>query len=125
MRRLALVALALGSVVAIVVTASRTDASCAYVAPKAISITVDTCAPVDTSKIKHEGYEGVILEGTVDGKKAVLWVPASEKLACSTAKPKTVLAGTLSYACCDGDPNPPCLAGTSSIFTGPTVSKKK
>lgn len=113
--------------VVLVLRSSAGEASCAWIEPVKATIVVDTCTPVDTAKLKApatpESYAGILLEGTVTAGKAKparekLWVPASEKLTCAAARPKARLAGKLSYACCDGDPNPPCYLDTSSIFGG-------
>lgn len=106
-------------------------ASCAYTPPETVSIVIDSCAAVDTSKLKSPAqpasYTGVVLVGTVTRGKAKptqdkLWVPASEKLTCTQLVPKATVTGTRSIACCDGDPNPPCWIETSSIFTKLTIA---
>jgi hypothetical protein len=105
-------------------------ASCAWTPTKSVKLVVDSCTPVDTSKLKRpadpKSYAGLLLEGalTSDGKTAPakVWVPASEKLACAKLPAKTVVSGRLDLACCDGDPNPPCWIETSSILTKVVVA---
>lgn len=124
----------LGLLVAVVAVLDATPASglCAYVEPVAANLVINSCAPVDTANVKRLGkadsYAGIVLEGTVtvgnDKPTATkIWVPASEKLACAAVKPTAVASGTLSRACCDGDPNPPCYLGTSWIFTKVVIKK--
>lgn len=92
-------------------------ASCAYAPPKQVAMVVHACTTVDTAKLKAPSYGGLLLEGTRDGLGARVWVPASEKLTCLAFKPKAEIHGKLALACCDGDPNPPCLLGTGEILT--------
>ena len=125
----------LGLLVAAVAVLDVTPASgsCAYVEPVAAKLVVDSCAPVDTANVKNlpgkgGSYAGILLEGTVTAGKdkptaTKIWVPAAEKLACAAVKAAAEVSGTLSRACCDGDPNPPCYLGTSWIFTKVVVKK--
>jgi hypothetical protein len=100
-------------------------ASCRAMASKQVVVTVDACTTVDTTKIATKGYDGVLLEGAIDGDPAKVFVPASEKLTCGKVKPKTKVAGKLDWACCDGDPNPPCLLGTSQYLTHVAIKDTK
>ncbi len=120
------------AVVLVSMRAPSSDASCAYMPPQAAKLVVATCSPVDTSKLKSpaspKSYEGLLVEGTLTSGKdkptvAKVWVPASEKLSCAKLPAKAVVSGTLSFACCDGDTNPPCWIQTSSIFTKLKVAK--
>ena len=99
------------------VPAGRASASCRAMKSKSVVVAVDACTTVDTSKIKTAGYDGVVLDGSIDGDPVKVFVPASEKLTCGKVKPKVKVAGKLDWACCDGDPNPPCLLGTSQYLT--------
>ena len=112
--------------------AHNSEASCAYVAPQAAKLVVDKCTAVDTTKLKAPakgaGYAGLLLEGTLTSGKdkpttAKVWVPASENLTCAKIETRSTVSGTLSFACCDGDPNPPCMIETSSVFTKLTIAK--
>ena len=102
-------------------------ASCAGEESKAVTLVVDSCSTVDTSKLrgKAKGYEGVVIVGMVTGRKTTekFWAPASEHLACTSVKPKMIISATIVFACCDGDPNPPCLVETSSILTKVTIAQ--
>jgi hypothetical protein len=115
----------------VAVHANTSEASCAYVAPQAAKLVVDKCTAVDTAKLKAPakgaGYAGLLLEGTLTSGKdtqvaAKVWVPAAEKVTCAQVTAKATVSGTLSFACCDGDPNPPCMIATSSIFTKLTIT---
>lgn len=114
------------------IRASSSEASCAYVAPQAAKLVVDKCTAVDTAKLKSparaKAYDGLLVEGTLTSGKdttvaAKVWVPAGEKVTCAQVTSKATVSGTLSFACCDGDPNPPCMIATSSIFTKLTITK--
>jgi hypothetical protein len=56
----------------------------------------------------YRGYELI----TSDGK---LFVPISAGLTCSNIIIGLEANITVDYACCDGDPNPPCFLGYSEI----------
>jgi len=119
MRHALAVSLALALLAA---TTPPARASCMATTPEAIALVVTSCAAVDTAKITHPGYAGVLVDGKVDaghGKAGAIrvWIPASEHVDCKAAKPKAIVKGQLDLQCCDGDPNPPCLAGLAEILT--------
>lgn len=97
-------------------------ASCAYREPHAFKARIKSCQVVDTSAVKikrsAERYGGLILS-VDDGQNAdtKVWIPEREGASCNALRAKSELRGTISFACCDGDPNPPCLLGTSNILT--------
>lgn len=66
-------------------------------------------------------YSGALAyEDTGDGRERAYFVPGVSSQVCTLIKEKILkkekFHGRLSHACCDGDPNPPCLLGTSRIF---------
>jgi hypothetical protein len=106
--------------------APESHASCGYTAPAPAKFVVDKCSVVDTSKLeppaRPASYEGLLLEGMLTTGKTKpiatkVWVPAAEQLTCARAAPTATVTATMSYACCDGDSNPPCLLETGRILT--------
>ncbi len=121
----ALPVLAFVALAAVSLAGRRSSASCAFTPAQQLSTTIASCTPVDTSKLDarvRASYAGVIVGWRdKDNRDQLGWIPASEKLDCKAAAPQRKLDATRGFACCDGDPNPPCLAGTSSILTGVRV----
>ena len=116
----------LGAAMVVMMRAPASDASCAATPVQTAKIVVDKCTAVDTSTLKSPAkpasYAGVLLEGTVTAGKdkpqvMKVWIPASEKLACTQIKVGATVSGTLGFACCDGDPNPPCYIDTAATLT--------
>lgn len=119
------------TLVTLLLPASESHASCERQASEPLTLVVTKCTTVDTATKAlapyAKDYAGVMLEGTVGTGKprtTKVWVPASEKLTCAEAKPTATVTGTVDVACCDGDPNAPCLLQTSSILTKAKVAPK-
>lgn len=118
---------------AVLLASGVARASCAPTEPQSVQFKVDGCKSVDTSKIKEStGYAGLIVTGKDQATKAEInaWVSENEGRTCEKLR-KRVVAGTLTQACCDGDPNPPCLLAMSArlkdvkTIGGATKAKKK
>jgi len=114
------------AVMSLCVRASESHASCAPMPAQQVTLVVDTCTAVDTSTARlasrAKQYAGIVLDGTLTAGTSKpsatrVWVPASEKLTCAQVVPASTITATLSFACCDGDPNAPCMIDTSSILT--------
>jgi MYXO-CTERM domain-containing protein len=110
-------------------------ASCSAVEPRPVKISVATCKAVDAATIEEsitkkygdpaEKYAGTLLTGTeANGSAIEAWIPAAEGADCSTISEGATITGTVDHACCDGDPNPPCLLHTSVILTRVAVAPR-
>jgi hypothetical protein len=93
-----------------------------------ISFEVLSCEEVTQKQlenIKWPGYEGAILEIKMMSKEKTkmkadqlairekVFFNTKEKSICSVLRPHTKRKAILDWACCDGDPNPPCFLGFS------------
>ena len=106
-------------------------ASCAHVEPARVQIEVTSCEKVDAAAVTKDspsdrtGYEGHVVKGSVTfaaaskkrkkQKTLTAFVDVKEAKNCKALGLK--IMATLNQACCDGDPNPPCLLGTSEYLT--------
>lgn len=97
-------------------------AKCVYRAPYAFSGRVKSCKVVDTNDPALGGFGGeyrglflVLADGK--GQDVKGWIPEREGATCGALRAGATLKATMSFACCDGDPNPPCYIGTANIFT--------
>ena len=91
-----------------------------------MKLDIASCKAVDTSKIDAEyraGYTGVLVTGTAGKETLTAFVHQSQKLDCKTLKPKAKISASVDHACCDGDPNVPCLVGARKIFSNVKVSR--
>jgi hypothetical protein len=108
--------------------ARTAHAKCQAVPVRDIELVVSSCKPVDTSKT-DAGHAGVVLVGEDrSGKSAVTvtgWISARERPDCSVLKKGTVVIAKLGHACCDGDPNPPCLLDFSGRLSQVKVTAPK
>ena len=98
-------------------------AECEAVKPVQAKLEVVSCKSVDTSKLDAEfraEYSGVLVTTTT---KLTGFVSAAQKLECSALKPKAKFDAKVETACCDGDPNVPCLVSARKIFSNVKVSK--
>jgi len=99
-------------------------AECEAVKPVQAKLEVASCKAVDTSKLDAEfraEYTGVLVTTKT---KLTGFVHASQKLDCSALQPNTRFDAKIETACCDGDPNVPCLVSARKIFSKITVLKK-
>ena len=114
---------------AIVLAPMAADADCNERKPIQVTLAVTSCTAVDTSKVAAEyrsEYEGVLVSGRTDKKhEHTAWIPAAAKLDCRAIKPAAVIRATIEYACCDGDPNPPCYVGHSGIMKNVKIVRAK
>jgi len=111
-------------------------ASCLASAAQQVTFELLSCETVDLGKLHPpsnwknlSSYQGVVLEVDIlpndknkspSDKRALIpqavgrtrvFLADKEKNACHAWKPGVKRTGTLSWACCDGDPNAPCLLG--------------
>lgn len=111
---------------------SAASASCSRVEPAHVQIEVTSCKKVDAAALTKDkanyrsDYEGQLVKGSITFAAAskrrkkqtnvTAFVDLKEAKNCKALGLK--LIATLNQACCDGDPNPPCLLGTSDYLTG-------
>jgi hypothetical protein len=106
---------------------SAVDASCSRTPTATVKLDITSCKAVDTSTIDAQyqaSYTGVLVTGNTGKKTITAFVHESQKLDCKTLKPKAQISASMDHACCDGDPNAPCLVDTSAILTKIKVVKK-
>lgn len=115
-------AILVGAILAGVLVSPSVRASCRYQPPKPFNGRVKTCKVVDPHDVQfknaRENYRGLFLElDDARGQEVKGWIPEHEGASCSALPAGATLKATMSFACCDGDPNPPCYIGTANILT--------
>ncbi len=63
-----------------------------------------------------ESYRGVLVTAEVRGRSQRYLYQTSDVTACKRFPRGQEFLATLEFACCDGDPNPPCLLGLSWLL---------
>ncbi len=64
-----------------------------------------------------ESYEGAILVEKGGSKTEKYFISSKDKKICETYKKGATVAALVDFACCDGDPNPPCYLGFSGYVS--------
>lgn len=120
--RVASVAIFVAAMAAVSLSSTEAHASCAHVEDRQLRVQVKSCEVVDAQKpeLRGHGYDGLLV--TVGGDPVRAWIPAREGLSCTSLPPGTTIEGKMSFACCDGDPNPPCHLDSWAILTGVRIS---
>jgi MYXO-CTERM domain-containing protein len=120
--------IALGTVL---VSAAPARASCAHMDPQSVRFLVSVCEATnpDLDAGRPGSYAGLTLKvrpagaATTPTGPTEAWVPTGSGLTCADLAAGTELEATLTYACCDGDPNPPCLAGFGATLSDVQLRK--
>jgi len=93
-----------------------------------VDLTIMSCKRVDTLGLRkpyRARYAGVLVTGAdARGEWMTAWISAIENPSCTTLRKKAVSTAQLDYACCDGDPNPPCYLHLSTILSAVQIKKK-
>ena len=61
-----------------------------------------------------EAYRGALIETLKAGER--FFYPSQEENVCAGFPKGSMIDVTVDFACCDGDPNPPCLLGFAEFF---------
>lgn len=60
-----------------------------------------------------ESYRGAVLVENQGSKTEKYFLSNKDERVCQTFKKGTSVRALVAFACCDGDPNPPCYLGFS------------
>ena len=64
-----------------------------------------------------DSYRGAVLEGTTaDGSTGPYFYPSKDPKICRKFPRGVQLEAQVAFACCDGDPNPPCYLGFGAFI---------